>query len=189
MTSNFILVDFENVQPAILASVAQAKFGVIVFVGASQTKVPFEMAAALQPMGADAAYVKISGNGKNALDFHIAFWIGQLSARYPSAAFHIISKDNGFDPLIAHLKERGISAARWPGISEIPQLKAPAPSKKAPKPSAAPESAPAAPIAPIPSQQPAPSKVVTCPTCRHSLTAAADAIDFVCPACKGVFRY
>jgi hypothetical protein len=186
MTGNFILVDFENVQPEIMASVAQARFGIIVFVGASQTKVPFEMAAALQPMGSDAAYVKISGNGKNALDFHIAFWIGQLSARYPSAAFHIISKDNGFDPLIAHLKERGISAARRSSISEIPQLKAPAPSKKAPKPAVAPERTPAA---PIPSQQPAPSKVVTCPTCRHSLTAAADAIDFVCPACKGVFRY
>ncbi len=186
MTSNFILVDFENVQPEIMASVAQAKFGVIVFVGASQAKVPFEMAAALQPMGSDAAYVKISGNGKNALDFHIAFWIGQLSARYPSAAFHIISKDNGFDPLIAHLKERGISAARWPSISEIPKLKAPAPSKKALKPSVA---AASAPTTPVPGQQSAPSKVVTCPTCRHSLTAAADAIDFVCPACKGAFRY
>lgn len=186
MTSNFILVDFENVQPDILASVTQAKFGVIVFVGASQTKVPFEIAAALQQMGPDAAYVKISGNGKNALDFHIAFWIGQLSARYPSAAFHIISKDNGFDPLIAHLKERGISAARRPSISEIPQLKAPARSAKAQKPSVTPSSAP---TAPIPNQQPAPSKVVTCPTCRHTLTAAANAIDFVCPACKGAFRY
>jgi hypothetical protein len=186
MNSNFILVDFENVQPEILDSVAQAKFGVIVFVGANQTKVPFEMADALQKMGSDAAYVKISGNGKNALDFHIAFWIGQLSARYPSAAFHIISKDNGFDPLIAHLKERGISAARRSCIAEIPQLKAPASSKKAQRPSAAPESVTAA---PIPSQKPTPSKVVTCPTCRHSLTAAANAIDFVCPACKGAFRY
>lgn len=186
MTSNFILVDFENVQPNILASVTQAKFGVIVFVGASQTKVPFEIAAALQQMGPDAAYVKISGNGKNALDFHIAFWIGQLSARYPSAAFHIISKDNGFDPLIAHLKERGISAARRPSISEIPQLKATSRSPKAQKPSVAPVSAP---TVPTPSQQPAPSKVVTCPTCKGSLTAAADAIDFVCPTCKGAFRY
>lgn len=186
MTNNFILVDFENVQPDILASVMQAKFGVIVFVGANQTKVPFEIAAALQQMGPDAAYVKISGNGKNALDFHIAFWIGQLSARYPTAAFHIITKDSGFDPLIVHLKERGISAARRPSISEIPQLKVPSRSPKAQKPSAAQSSSAAA---PSPSPQLAPTKVVLCPTCRHSLTVAANAIDFVCPACKGAFRY
>lgn len=186
MTSNFILVDFENVQPEVLASVIQAKFGVIVFVGASQTKVPFEIAAALQQMGPDATYVKISGNGKNALDFHIAFWIGQLSARYPSAAFHIISKDNGFDPLIAHLKERGLSAHRRPNISEIPQLKNPSRSPKAQNPSVVPATTP---TAPIQRQQPMPSKVVTCPTCRHSLTVPADTIDYVCPACKGAFRY
>jgi hypothetical protein len=186
MSSNFILVDFENVQPDLLAAVEQAKFGVIVFVGASQTKVPFEIAAALQQMGPDAAYVKISGNGKNALDFHIAFWIGQLSARYPSAAFHIISKDNGFDPLIAHLKERGISAARRTSISEIPQLKTPSRSAKAQKPSMTSASMPSAPIA---IQQPLPSKVVTCPTCKRAVTATAEQIDFVCPSCKGAFRY
>ena len=186
MSSNFILVDFENVQPDLLATVEQAKFGVIVFVGASQTKVPFEIAAALQQMGPNATYVKISGNGKNALDFHIAFWIGQLSARYPSAAFHIISKDNGFDPLIAHLKERGISAARRPCISEIPQLKAPSHPTRTPKPSSASASIPKAPIA---IQQPLPSKVVTCPTCRRQVPATVEQIDFVCPSCKSAFRY
>lgn len=186
MSNNFILVDFENVQPDLLAAVEQAKFGVIVFVGASQTKVPFEIAAALQQMGPDAAYVKISGNGKNALDFHIAFWIGQLSARYPSAAFHIISKDNGFDPLIAHLKERGISAARRSSISEISQLKAPSRSTKNQKPSLASASKPSAAIA---IQQPLPSKVVTCPTCKRTVTATAEQVDFICPSCKGAFRY
>jgi hypothetical protein len=186
MSSNFILVDFENVQPDLLAAVEQAKFGVIVFVGASQTKVPFEMAAALQQMGPDATYVKISGNGKNALDFHIAFWIGQLSARFPSAAFHIISKDNGFDPLIAHLKERGISAARRPSISEIPQLKAPSRPIKNPKPSSASASMQNGSIS---TQQPLPSKVVTCPTCKRSVPATAEQIDFVCPSCKSAFRY
>lgn len=186
MSSNFILVDFENVQPDSLVAVAEAKFGVIVFVGASQTKVPFEVADALQQMGESAAYVKISGNGKNALDFHIAFWIGQLSSRFPSAGFHIISKDNGFDPLIAHLKERGISATRKPSISEIPQLKSASRQTKTPKPSSPPVSAPKNSSAP---QQPARSRIVTCPTCKHSLPVTPEQIDFVCPSCKGAFRY
>ena len=47
MTSNYILVDFENVQPDLLAAVKQAKFGVVVFVEASQTKIPFDIADAL----------------------------------------------------------------------------------------------------------------------------------------------
>ena len=186
MSSNFILIDFENVQPDSLAAVEQAKFSVIVFVGASQTKVSFEIADALQQMGPNAAYVKISGNGKNALDFHIAFWIGQLSSRFPSAAFHIISKDNGFDPLIAHLKERGISATRRPSISEIPQLKTASRQTKNPKPSSASVSTSNKSTA---IQQSVPSKIVTCPTCKHSVPATPEQIDFVCPSCKGAFRY
>jgi hypothetical protein len=52
----------------------------------------------MQALGAKAQYVKISGNGSNALDFHIAFYIGHLGAVDPTAYFHIISKDAGFDP-------------------------------------------------------------------------------------------
>ncbi len=186
MNTNFILIDFENVQPESLSAVEQAKFSVIVFVGASQTKVSFEIASALQQMGPNATYVKISGNGKNALDFHIAFWIGQLSSRFPAAAFHIISKDNGFDPLIAHLRERGISATRRPSISEIPQLKIAQRQTKSPKPSSA---LGATPKNAITNQASVPSKIVTCPTCKHSVPATAKQIDFVCPNCKGAFRY
>jgi hypothetical protein len=186
LNTNFILIDFENVQPDSLSAVEQAKFSVIVFVGASQTKVSFEIASALQQMGPNATYVKISGNGKNALDFHIAFWIGQLSARFPSAAFHIISKDNGFDPLIAHLRERGISATRRPSISEIPQLKTASRQAKNPKASSASVGTPKSSITNQPS---VPTKTVTCPTCRHSVTATPEQIDFVCPNCKGAFRY
>ena len=176
-------------QPDSLAAVEQAKFSVIVFVGASQTKIPFEIADALQQMGPNAAYVKISGNGKNALDFHIAFWIGQLSSRFPSAAFHIISKDNGFDPLIAHLKERGIPATRRPSISEIPQLKNASRQTKNAKPSPASVSTPKSPATPAPAPAPAPSMIITCPTCKHPVPATPEQIDFVCPSCKGAFRY
>ena len=96
----------------------------MVFVGASQTKVAFESAAALQRMGSKAEYVKISGNGSNALDFHIAFYIGQLATQDPTAYFHIISNDTGFDPLIQHLKAKKIFAARSKDVADIPLVKA-----------------------------------------------------------------
>jgi hypothetical protein len=68
---------------------------VIVFVGPLQTKIAFEKAAALQRMGANAEYVRLSGGGANALDFHIAYYLGQLTAKDPTAYFHFISKDTG----------------------------------------------------------------------------------------------
>jgi hypothetical protein len=76
----------------------------------------------LQRTGERATYVKTSGSGPNALDFHIAFYIGQLALQEGSPYFHIISKDTGFDPLIQHLKSRKILAARWRDMTEIPLL-------------------------------------------------------------------
>ncbi len=123
MKTNYILIDFENVQPKNLSILKGHDFRVIVFVGANQTKVPFELAKALQALGGKAEYVKICGNGPNALDFHIAFYIGQLAEKYPNSYFHIISKDTGFDPLIKHLKIKKIFAQREKDLTEIPLLK------------------------------------------------------------------
>ena len=123
MKTNYVLIDFENVQPKNLAILKGHDFRVIVFVGANQTKVPFELAEALQAFGDKAEYIKISGNGPNALDFHIAFYIGQLSEKDPNSYFHIISKDTGFDPLIKHLKSQNIFAQREKDLAEIPILK------------------------------------------------------------------
>ena len=74
-------------------------------------------------MGERAEYIKINGNGPNALDFHIAFYIGQIAATDVNAFFHIISKDTGFDPLIAHLKSRKVFAVRSTRICDIPLLR------------------------------------------------------------------
>jgi hypothetical protein len=124
MRTNYILIDYENVQPSSLAGLDAEHFRVIVFVGANQSKLTFDTAAAVQKLGARAEYIKISGNGSNALDFHIAFYMGRIAAGDPTAFFHIISKDTGFDPLIQHLKERKIFASRPKEVGDIPLLKA-----------------------------------------------------------------
>lgn len=123
MRTNYVLIDYESVQPASLAVVDHEHFKTLVFIGSNQTKVPTDFADALQRMGQRGEYVRISGNGPNALDFHIAFYIGQLAAADPKAYFHIISKDTGFDPLIQHLKTRKILAGRVKSIGEIPLVK------------------------------------------------------------------
>jgi len=123
MKINYVLIDYENVQPKNLASLAEEHFRVKVFVGANQTKVPIELAEAMQALGERAEYVRISGNGSNALDFHIAYYIGRIAATEPKAFFHIISRDTGFDPLIAHLKSKGILSNRSASLDGIPILK------------------------------------------------------------------
>jgi hypothetical protein len=124
MRTNYILVDYENVQPATLNALEKEHFKVIVFVGANQSKINYEVVSSMQRLGANASYIRISSNGYNALDFLIAFYIGQLAVDDPSAYFHIISKDTGFDPLITHLKTRKIFANRSSDIDDIPIIKA-----------------------------------------------------------------
>lgn len=123
MKTNYVLIDYENVQPDDIDTLQHEHVRVIVFVGPHQTKIAFEKAAALQRMGANAEYVRLSGGGPNALDFHVAYYLGQLTAKDPTAYFHIISKDTGFDPLVKHLKERKLRACRVQTIGEIPILK------------------------------------------------------------------
>lgn len=123
MRTNYVLIDYENVQPTGLALLEREPFKIFVFVGANQAKVNFEIAASMQRLGDKATWIKISGNGPNALDFHIAYYIGRLAHAEPDAYFHIISKDAGFDPLVAHLKDRKIFAHRSRDIADMPIVK------------------------------------------------------------------
>jgi hypothetical protein len=122
MKKQYILIDFENVQPKSLPALGPHQVKIYVFVGASQARLPFELVEALQGLGDKVTYVKVSGHGPNALDFHIAFYVGQLAAAEPDVYFHIVSKDTGFDPLIRHLKERNILAQRESALEEMPFL-------------------------------------------------------------------
>lgn len=122
MKTSYVLIDYESVQPNI-ASLQHEHVHVIVFLGPHQTKIAFEKAAALQRMGANAEYVRMSASGPNALDFHIAYYLGQLAAKEPAALFYIISKDTGFDPLVKHLQEKKLQVCRVQKIGEIPRRK------------------------------------------------------------------
>lgn len=124
MRPNIVLVDFESVQPASFSLLTPDYFRLKVFVGATQSKLSFELVAAIQQLGERAEYIKIAGVGRNALDFHIAYYIGRMAAERPEAFFHIISKDTGFNPLIQHLKEKNIFCGRWESLEEIPAVKA-----------------------------------------------------------------
>ncbi len=123
MKSHYILIDLENVRPESLESLVQDHFKVIVFVGANQAKISLDIVAALQQFGPRARYVKVAASGRNALDFHLAFYMGRLTVEEPSATFHVISKDTGYDPLIAHLNSLGVKAKRFESVGDLPVTK------------------------------------------------------------------
>ncbi len=123
MRTNYVLVDFENVQPKDLGLLKDGPFKVKVFLGPNQSKIPVAVATTLQSLGSNAEYVALETAGNNALDFHVAYYIGVLSTEDPTAYFHIISKDSGFDPLIKHLKGKKIYAQRSTCVADIPYFK------------------------------------------------------------------
>ena len=82
MKKHYILIDYENVQTkslTVLQGTPNQAFRIMVFVGANQTKIPVELVSSMQSFGDKAEYVQITGSGKNALDFHIAYYLGALT--------------------------------------------------------------------------------------------------------------
>lgn len=120
MTTNYVLIDFENVHVKSLDLLQGEHFHVIVFLGPKNTKLPVDLVLAMQGLGERAEYVLLEASGTNALDFHLAFHLGRLATADPAGFFHIISKDTGFDPLILHLKSRKVFSARSASIEEMP---------------------------------------------------------------------
>lgn len=121
----FFLIDFENVQPTGIGSLVPGRCKVVMFLGQNQSKVPVALSRVLQPFGTDVEYLQISGSGPNAVDFHIAFYIGRLSASHPNARFTIVSKDTGFDPLVKHLASLKIACNRAASIGGSVKLPSP----------------------------------------------------------------
>jgi hypothetical protein len=113
----YVLIDHENVQPADLAGLNADKVCVLVFTGAHQ-KVAISLIEAVQTLGERGRFIRISGSGKNALDFHIAYYLGKLSERDPQASYVLVTADSGYDPLIAHLNAQGIATKRIAALKQ-----------------------------------------------------------------------
>ena len=124
MAGKYILIDYENVKAIDLAPVVDKPYHLMVFVGASQNKLSTDFVVQMQNLKS-AEYVRISGNGPNALDFHIAYMIGHLAEREPDATFHIVSRDRGFDPLITYLNANMVKTNRVGDLFEIRALRLP----------------------------------------------------------------
>lgn len=100
--TQYVLIDFENVQPSLEPLLKVENVRVILFVGAKQTQIPVEVVMSMQQLGSRASYRRLTVNSKNTLDFAIACETGKLWSSEATAAVHIISKDKDFDGWISN---------------------------------------------------------------------------------------
>lgn len=116
---NHVFVDFENVHQIDLSKIGGKSVSFLLLLGARQTRLDAELVEKLMPHSASVQLVRLASSGRNALDFTLAYYVGRAAITDPTAYFHIISKDKGFDPLIEHLRSRHIHARRHEDFSSL----------------------------------------------------------------------
>ena len=123
------LVDYENVQPSLeaLAKLAPGFTDVWLFHGPHQARQAQAFAASYERV----TLVPRSGQGPNALDFHVAFYLGYVAAKHPDAELVVVANDRGYDPMLAHARMLKFRARRAgykiPAAKKAPAVKPAAP--------------------------------------------------------------
>ena len=130
MSELHVLVDFENVQPTMddLVKLAPELKDVWLFHGPTLAK----RAGKVKGDDARVTLVPHSGRGKNALDFHLTFYLGYLAAKRAEPRLLVVANDQGYDSMLDHAKSLGIEAWRVGfKVKEKPAVKKVAAAKKA----------------------------------------------------------
>jgi len=97
----YLCIDYENVQD-VKVEILKKNVKVIILVGNTQSKVPIDLVMKTQPFGNAIEWIQVNANGRNALDFFIAYFLGKDTETDPLKSFIIYSKDAGYDLLISH---------------------------------------------------------------------------------------
>lgn len=118
-----IFIDFENTQAVDLSLLHNQPARVTLLVGDKQKSLPVLLVQQLLQYHAKVRLIETAASGKNALDFILAFHLGQIARLENRGHFYIISKDKGYDALIKHMKENGFTAIRQDEFAEIPIFK------------------------------------------------------------------
>lgn len=121
MARTIYLIDSENVASHWVGHVkfASAQDRLIIFWSRNCKGIPFgalEQFLELYPKE-QVDFVECY-TGPNSMDFHIVAKLGQLATRAPKTQFVIVSNDTGYDAVINHLNDEGVSVVRLTGCKE-----------------------------------------------------------------------
>ena len=111
-----VYIDYENLPGVHIEDVEGTKF--LIFIGENQKKIPTDTIVRMQPLGERVEWISISGVGRNALDFHIAYYLAKYHTNN-TVTHYILSKDAGYDPLIKHVALFGQKVKRIITLEDI----------------------------------------------------------------------
>jgi hypothetical protein len=109
---NHVFVDLENVKSIDAAVIGGKHLRLHVFLGPHNKKLDVEVVEKLLENAQAVQLIRIATVGRNALDFVLAYHLGQAVLADPKGYFHIVSKDAGFDALVDLLKSRHVKVKR-----------------------------------------------------------------------------
>lgn len=109
---NHLFVDLENVKTIDAAVIVGKHLRLHVFLGPQNKKLDVEVVEKLLENAQAVQMIRIAKVGRNALDFVLAYHLGQAVLGDPKGYFHIVSKDSGFDALVDLLKSRHVKVKR-----------------------------------------------------------------------------
>lgn len=98
-----LLIDFENIQPQNLDKLPEKETHIWLFLGVTQKMLPIDLVESLLRFGDSAHLIRLQKTGKNALDFYLSYYLGQITATDPQATIGILSRDGGYDILVEHI--------------------------------------------------------------------------------------
>lgn len=116
---NHVFMDFENVHQVDLTLIGAKSVSFTLMVGPLQPKLDSALVEKLMEHSASVRLVKLKKKEDNALDFALSYYLGRAVLADPTAYYHIISKDGGYDPLIEHLRCRHINVLRHKSCAEL----------------------------------------------------------------------
>jgi hypothetical protein len=119
---NHVFVDLENVKKVDPRVLGRKNYIVHLFLGPLNKKLDVEVVERLLEHSQAVKLIRSPKPGKNALDFVLAYHLGQAVQTDPKAYFHLVTGDEGFDSLVELLKARHVKVKRhssWQGL-EVP---------------------------------------------------------------------
>jgi len=128
-----VFVDYENVHQIDVSVVGAPGVMLTLLLGPKSTKLDAALVEQLLEHTATVQLIRLASSGKNALDFALAYYLGRAANAHPGTHLHLVSKDQGFDPLIEHLRSRHLHARRHDDCTTLPFGQGPTPERSASK--------------------------------------------------------
>lgn len=102
------LIDYENTTTSGLKGIdkLESTDRVVIFYGKNPSAISFQLHIQIAESKASIEYIQLDKVGKNYLDFQLATYMGYLIATTKEQSYYIVSKDGGYESVIAFWKKK-----------------------------------------------------------------------------------